>query len=264
MMLKWKGKEYTCTCSPVKVANVGCGLWVVVQVYIGIDGRWWEGAWRMERGRGGLTWEASSIHNSSHCHPAQKGYTPTFKISYKYNLRWTCAFSFPSLLVSITCPDLQEKFPYHQTQNQIFCLNHVDENAFSCFSKIVPKQINHLTDNLGGTICHVTLRNFCSRNCTFGGTSKTAGNQITLLFEGSCLAVDQTVMELRRVNNNLEGIKSLLTVSFFLINKSSNSWIYLQVIGEKKSIYPTSGTPGGWKGCTCKYCILGSCWLGRG
>lgn len=31
------------------------------------------------------------------------------------------------------------------------------------------------------------------------------------LFLGSCLAVDQTVMELRRVNNNLEGIKSLLT-----------------------------------------------------
>jgi len=29
-------------------------------------------------------------------------------------------------------------------------------------------------------------------------------------FIGSCLAVDQTVMELRRVNNNLEGIKSLL------------------------------------------------------
>ena len=151
----WSGKGKN-TCSPVKVANVGCGLWVVVQVYIGIDGRWWEGAWRMERGRGGLTWEASSIHNSSHCHPAQKGYTPTFKISYKYNLRWTCAFSFPSSLVSIACPDLQEKFPYHQTQNQIFCLNHVDENAFSCFSKIVPKQINHPTDNLGGTICHVT------------------------------------------------------------------------------------------------------------
>ena len=35
---------------------------------------------------------------------------------------------------------------------------------------------------------------------------------------GSCLAVDQTVMELRRVNNNLEGIKSLLTVSIFNVS----------------------------------------------
>ena len=143
----WSGKGKN-TCSQVKVANVGSGLWFSYRrkVVRGVRGEW--------RGEeGGLTWEASSIHNSSHCHPAQKGYTPTFKISYKYNLRWTCASSFPSLLVSITCPDLQEKFPYHQTQNQIFCLNHVDENAFSCFSKIVQKQINQPTDHLGGTTC---------------------------------------------------------------------------------------------------------------
>ena len=42
----------------------------------------------------------------------------------------------------------------------------------------------------------------------------TSENRFILQCSGSCLAVDQTVMELRRVNNNLEGIKSLLTVSF--------------------------------------------------
>ena len=38
------------------------------------------------------------------------------------------------------------------------------------------------------------------------------------------MAVDQTVMELRRVNNNLEGIKNLLTVSFLKYEALAGLW----------------------------------------
>ena len=69
-------------------------------------------------------------------------------------------------------------------------------------------------------------------------------------------------MELRRVNNNLEGIKSLLNVSSWRTSHLNLEYICM-LLRLQKNIYPTSGTPGGWKGRTCKYCLLGSCRLWR-